>query len=246
MHVLALPLAYIYARHVLVLASPRPDRFAFGEFLAWARGRYREVYFVGGGGTDLLTRTLGVEPVASDRFQIPEYESPRNAYPSGVRQKEFDFGVYRFVDATAVGGDRRLDIGAMDDLHVVRFHAKERDRSGGLTYRWTRDVSYVSLVGLPADVREVILWANDGRRPAKAPPADLEVSLNDRPLGSARVGPGFAAYHFEIPPDLAADAARTDEPARLRLSVPVWTPRTVLGTPDDRDLGIMLDRVEVR
>ena len=70
--------------------------------------------------------------------------------------------------------------------------------------------------------------------------------LNDRPLGRARVGPGFAAYRFEIPPELAADAARTDEPARLTLSVPVWTPRTVLGTPDDRDLGIMLDRVEVR
>ncbi len=54
-HVLALPLAYIYARNVLVLNNPRPDKALFREFLTWAGSRYKNVYFVGGGGTDLLS-----------------------------------------------------------------------------------------------------------------------------------------------------------------------------------------------
>ena len=35
LHVLALPLAYTYARNVLVLESPRPDKATFRGFLTW-------------------------------------------------------------------------------------------------------------------------------------------------------------------------------------------------------------------
>ena len=58
-HVLALPLAYIYARNVLVLSSPKPDKTAFAGFLDWARTRYDRVLFMGGGGTDLLSPAWG-------------------------------------------------------------------------------------------------------------------------------------------------------------------------------------------
>ena len=55
-HVLALPLAYIYDTPVLVLNSPKPDKAVFEVFLGWARQHHRAVYFIGGGGTDLLSR----------------------------------------------------------------------------------------------------------------------------------------------------------------------------------------------
>ena len=64
-HVLALPLAYIYARNVLVLSSPAPDKPTFAGFLQWARPRYRRVLFMGGGGTDLAL----VAMVSTSRFQ---------------------------------------------------------------------------------------------------------------------------------------------------------------------------------
>ena len=146
LHVLALPLAYIYGKQVLLLASPRPDSLRFAQFLRWARGTHRNVYFLGGGGTDLLSRAVAVEVVAGERFQVPEYESLRNGYPTHVRRKEFDFGIYRFVDPVPHTEGLALDIGAMDDLYVVRFHAKERDRHG--TFRWSRAQSYLSLVGV--------------------------------------------------------------------------------------------------
>src|SRR5262249_49790991 len=80
-HVLALPLAYIYGRNVLVFASTAPDKAIFREFVSWARERYQRIFFIGTGGTELLSRSMKVVPVSGERFQVPEYESPVNAYP---------------------------------------------------------------------------------------------------------------------------------------------------------------------
>ncbi len=169
-HVLALPLAYIYARNVLVLPNRRPDPAQFGPFLDWARQTYGDVYFIGGGGTDLLTRDIAVRAVDTHVFQIPEWESSRNALPAGPRRKEFDFSVYKFVSAEeAPAADAVvLDVGINDDLNVVRFHAKERHQNG-TTFRWSRDVSYISLQGIAAGSRTLTLVLDDGGRPAQVP-----------------------------------------------------------------------------
>ena len=93
---------------------------------------------------------------------MPEYESPVNAYPAGARRKEFDYGVYRFVDVPGLAATPTLVVGERDDLQVVRFHAKER-HPHGLTFRWTRDISYVSLLGITPATRTITLWMGDGR-----------------------------------------------------------------------------------
>ncbi len=244
MHVLALPLAYIYARNVLVLNTPRPDKRLFTEFLTWARTRYSEIFFIGGGGTDLLSRSIAVSAVGSERFQVAEYHSPRNDYPQGVRHKEFDFGIYRFVEPRSDPGWFALDVGTMDDLHVVRFHAKEVMEP--FTFRWTRDVSYVSILGIQSDSRVVVLWLNNGGRPEGVEPAHVAVSLDDRLLGQVTVSHEFRPFTFRIPPELAARAAADEEPARLMIITNTWNPGEALGVDDDRQPGVMVDRVEVQ
>ncbi len=244
LHVLALPLAYIYDRAVLVLNSPKPDKARFEVFLGWARSRYAAVYFIGGGGTDLLTRSVAVESVASERFQIPEYESVRNDYPTRVRQKEFDFGIYRFVTPAPGTNPMAIDIGNQDDLQVVRFHAKERDARG--TYRWTRGLSYLSLIEVPADARELVFWMDNGGRPAKAPPAEIEFSIGETTLGRVTVASGMAPYSVPIPPEIAAVAAASPDAVTVRLRTVTWRPKEILNVGDDRDLGVMVDRVEIR
>lgn len=244
LHVLALPLAYIYARPVLVLNSPKPDKLVFARFLQWARQRYDNVYFLGGGGTDLLSRDVGVQPVASEYFQVPEYESPRNAYPRRARRKEFDFGIYRFVAPASDRTGFALDLGTMDDLHVVRFHAKERDARG--TFRWTGPQSYLSLTGITPDTRQLVLWMENGGRPASAPPARVEVYIAGIQLGAVVVGAVRQAYSFEIPIDLARAAAASADAVTIRLVSTTWNPRALLGVPDSRNLGVMVSRVEVR
>jgi hypothetical protein len=244
-HVLALPLAYIYARQVLVLNSARPDKAAFAAFLDWARTRYGRVLFIGGGGTDLLSHRYGVESLASERFQVPEYDAPLDAYPRFVRAKEFDYGVYAFTSPqpqTRRGFD--LDIGVRDDLHVLRFHAKEQ--ADGRTIRWTRATSYVSVTTIDESAREVTLWMNNGGRPPAAVPATVAVYLQGQLLGSVRVGSGFAPYRLPIPADVAARAAGFGDPVELKLVTTLWNPHDVIGSPDDRDLGVMVDRVAVQ
>jgi hypothetical protein len=87
---------------------------------------------------------------------------------------------------------------------------------------------------------------SNGGRPPSVDPADVAIYLHNQRLGTVRVGDGFAPYTLPIPPDLAARAAVFGDPVELKLVTSVWNPHKVLGTPDDRDLGVMVDRVTVR
>lgn len=244
-HVLALPLAYVYARNVLVLASTAPDKQAFRDFLRWARDHYGRIFFMGGGGTELLSRTMSVAPLTGERFQVPEYETAVNAYPQSVRFKEFELGVYELLPGQAEASGFDLQVGSADDVYVRRFHAKER-RPNGSSYRWTRDVSFVSIVGTRPENRELTVWMNNGGRPPSADPADVDLFLDDQPLGKVTVGTSREPYRFAIPPDLAAAIASSEDAAQLRIAARTWNPARLLRTGDDRDLGVMIDRIAVK
>ncbi len=242
-HVLATPLADIYAKNVLVLSSPKPDKAMLQIFLQDAQTKYDHVYFLGGGGTDLLSRHIVAEAVSGEKIQVPEYESSWT-YPQGVRMKEFDYGIYRLTLGTVVNNTFTLDLGNRDDLNVVRFNAKEATE--GRTMRWTGRQSFVEIPGLTASVREVVLTMHDGGRPANATPARVQVFFDNVDLGTIDVKNGFQSYRLAIPADAAARAAATDAPAELKLISTTWNPHTLIGAPDTRDLGVMLSRVEVR
>jgi hypothetical protein len=245
LHVVALPLAYTFQRNVLVLSTPRPDRLRFRGFLDWARSRYDNVYFMGSGGTDLLSRAVAVKALSTERFQVPEYESAWNAYPSGPRKKEFDFSIYRFVDPPDRVPPIDLRVGTSDDLFVVRFNAKEE--INGQSYRWTTDSSYVTLLGITRESRKVVLWMDQGGRPAAQGQAVVQCYLDNQPVGEATVqGRGFQPYEFPIPADVAAAAATRDDPVLLRIVTRAWSPGTATGAADGRTLGVMLARVTVQ
>jgi hypothetical protein len=245
-HVLGLPLAYIYDRSVIMLASPLPDKALFTPFLEWARTRYDRVLFMGGGGTDLLSPSWDAKPLAGERFQIPEYDAPLDAYPRFVRRKEFDFGLYELTspDPSSRSKPFDLDVGFQDDLHVVRFHAKEQTE--GHTFRWSRNLSYIGITNLRPDSREVVLTLSNGGRPEAAGPADVTVALDDQILGTLHVTPGFTAYALSIPTPLAQSIATRGQSVQLKLTSTVWIPEQVVGTSDSRDLGVMVDRVALK
>lgn len=245
-HVLATPLAYIYARNVLVLASAKPQKADMAVFIDWARTKYRRVFFIGGGGTDLVSPAYGVRPRVSERFDVPEFESTTDRFPARSARK-FIFGVYEFVDPSRADedGSYELDIGEHDDLQVLRFHSAEQ--SDGTTFRWTQDTSYVIFGSAPPEPRELTLVLNDGGRPAAAPPARVAIFVGSQQLGEVAVSPGpFKPYTVTLPADLAARRGTTDGPLTLRLVSTVWNPRDLLGSPDDRELGVMVDRVTIK
>jgi len=247
LHALGLPLSYIYARNVLVLASPRPDKTVFAAFLASARQRYTNVYFMGAGGTDLLGPGIAVEVVDSERFVAPEYETTaHNVYPRASLMKPFSFTIYRFVDRQPAPELFTMDIGGTDDLHVVQFHVKERLGRGDVTFRWTQDVSYLFVPRIGAATRTLVLRLSSGGRPAHLTPARSIAYLDNHELGAAEPGVEFQDYSFPIPAGLAAELARRDTASEVRLSSSTWIPRDVLGGSDRRILGVMVDRAELR
>jgi hypothetical protein len=244
-HVLALPLAYIYARNVLVLHRSRPDKPSILSFLTWARQQYKNVYFIAGGGTDLLSPGVGAEIVDSESFQVPEYaQTAYDVYPQSTRLKPFDFTIYKLVESSSMSVPNSLDIGGADDLHLVDFHPKERLGGGTLTFRWTQDTSYL-LMGSRAVSRELVLRLASGRPVAVEAPK-VSVYLDGQALGTAEPTQAFRDYTFPIPGALASELAQRNYPSEIRIQSTTWHPRAVLGGPDDRQLGVMIDRAEIR
>jgi hypothetical protein len=89
------------------------------------------------------------------------------------------------------------------------------------------------------------LILHNGGRPAGAPPATMEVYFNETLLGRLQVDLGFKSYRLAIPTEAARLAAASEEPARLRLVSSVWSPHDFGGGGDTRELGIMVDRIEI-
>jgi hypothetical protein len=247
LYTLAVPLVCIYARQALVLSSAAPNKRAFEDFVVWALGRYERVWFLGGGGTDLLTRRITAEPAGGGQFHVPEYASTTNAYPSGILRKDFEYGLYQLsADAAEPDGPVTLQVGGNDDLQVVRFYARERTGDTGTPFRWSGGRSFVVLPAIPNDAREIVVWMGDGGRPAQAPPATVTLTVGDREIGSAVASGKIAPHAFSLPADVVQTAAAAAEPLRVTLRVPTWNPHDLLGVNDTRDLGVMVTRVDVK
>jgi hypothetical protein len=243
-HVLALPLSYIYARNVLVLAGTQPDKPSVARFLEWAGGKYRNIYFVAGGGTDLLSADVGSVVVRTERFQVPEYEKTAyDTYPRRPVMKPFDFTIYRLVKASSTQAPESLDVGGTDDLHLIDFYPKERLGGGPVTFRWSQDTSTL-LMRMPPQSRELVLRLSGGR-PRGVPPAQVTILVDGTEIGRAGPSNDFREHVFAIPAALAAAAGASDT-ARIEIRSTTWSPRSVAGGSDTRALGVMVDRAEIR
>jgi hypothetical protein len=163
-----------------------------------------------------------------------------------VRRKEFDYSLYELT-LPAAGSARLpfdLDVGINDDLHVVRFHAKELTE--GRSFRWSRARSLVSVTNVRADSRALVLWMSDGGRPPAVDRAEVTIALDNVVLGTVRVDTGFKPYSVPITPALAERLSGLDRTIELTITTSAWKPETVLGTSDDRELGVMVDRITVK
>jgi hypothetical protein len=245
LHTLALPLGYIYDRQVLVFHPPNPDKDLFKKFMAWAKGRYRRVLFIGGGGSLLESRSVMAVPLSTARFEIPEYESPYHTYPREVRSKRYDVSLYELMPRLTPPEGFNLDVGGEDELLTRRFFPRERIEGVGTSFRWSRDFSVVSVLGISPERRTLTLWMSKGGRPENAAPASVTVTLDDRHLGTVTIGARFEPHQFDVPADLAAEFSTREAPGVLRLRSDTWNPSELLGADDRRDLGVMVERITV-
>ena len=200
------------------------------------------------GGTDLLSRRITATPIAFTPMKLPEYETTAlGPVPEGTARKGSGLQHLPAHDwATAPPTGFVLDVGYLDDLQTVRFFAREVTE--GRTFRWTRTRSRSSRrPASTGDERELELVAARRRPAGQRAARDARGVFQRRSLlGRIEVAFGFQTYrlaHSGRP--RARGRAESGDPAQLRLVSSVWSPSDFGGGTDTRELGVMIDRVEI-
>jgi hypothetical protein len=238
-HLLSLPLWAVHGLHVLEMARFKPDPDRLQHLVRAWRPRYRNVYFVhtSASGSDLCGVFL--ERVQPFSFGTWEWERAYARKPRGRELRALNFTVSRVVPPEEIQAPPLplVDVGGTDDVQVSGFFDKEG--GGDLTYRWTGPCASVFLPGARAGAT-LLVRASTGRRPAGRP-APVTVSLNGARVGEFTAGASWTEHALPLPDPLPPG------PRVLRLDVPAWRPvHTDPAAGDERDLGVMVDRVEIR
>ncbi len=142
-------------------------------------------------------------------------------------------------------GDRfDVDLGMPSDRSVdlAGFYARERIGADGVAMRWTSGEASAAFSPVPgfAPVRLVLRLKS---------PSDesfsVQVKVGGVPCGEATVPAGdFCERSFELPP-AAREAFQGDDPVRIVLTSPTWTPREGGGGDDPRPLGVGVARISL-
>lgn len=238
-HLLSLPLWAVHGLSVVEMARFKPDPDRLQHLVHAWQGRYRNTYFVhtSASGSDLCGVFL--ERVQTFSFGTWEWERAYARKPRGREFHALNFTVSRVVppEQIQVPPLPLVDIGGTDDVQVSGFYDKEG--GGDLSYRWTGPCASVFLPGVRSGAT-LVIKASTGRRPASRP-ANVAVRLNGVPLGEFQAGSAWTENALPLPEPLPAG------PPVLRLDVAAWRPtHTDPLSSDERDLGVMVDRLEIR
>lgn len=234
-HLLSLPLWAGWGVNGLEFARFDPDPARLEHLVEAWRDRFRNIYFVHTSNTNLCGMFL--DRVADFSFGTFEWYT-FNQRPGPPQFRSVHFTLSRVVppDQIRVPPLDSVDIGGSDDVMVSGFFEKEG--GGALTYRWSGSCASVYVAGAQPG-GQVVLNASPGHRPLTRP-VRLGVSLDGVALGTLELLPGWREYALDLPATLPPG------PRVLRLDVPAWRPiNTLPGSSDVRDLGVMLDRLDL-
>jgi len=243
---LALPLTYLYDKDSFVLQGQSPNNAQFFDLVERWRDRGREVFYVAHDGlTRVRSDDYVFSPVGEASLDIPLPETSFDHLPQGMVRHSYDLEVYEIEPAWKREGPIypfALDVGRFDYGYLISgFHARES--SGGGWYRWTEKTAEILLPWVPEGRSLLLSLAVGSPRPDGVEPARVILYLNERLLDTFDLGNEFKTHTIIVPPDLITDhQAKTT--ALLRLETNPWIPAEA-GLGDARELGIVLDRVEL-
>jgi hypothetical protein len=234
-HLLSLPLWAVNGVPILELARWNPDPARLDHALRTWRAQYDNVYLAYTYRAEKGLCGVFLQRVRDFDFRTVEWERNYVRMPTTTEPRGLRFTIARMVlpEEVDVPALPELDVGGSDDLQVSGFFVKEGGQDH--TYRWTGPCATLLLPAL-AKAQAVVIVASIGSRP-ESPPAAVSLQIGGETLGSFVATPDWRVYRFSIPTRLSGHHL-------LRLNAPTWRPKNVDPTSnDERDLGIMVDRV---
>lgn len=244
-HLLSLPLWGLYGANALEFRRFNPDPERLTHLIRSWRQTYRNIYFVTSFRTDVCG--LFLERTQTFRFASSEFEWTYDRVPEKPEPRSVEFFLSRVIEPETlrVTTEPLIDIGGSGDLQTSGFF--EREATGDLTYRWTGGCldergNATGSIYVPAATpgARIRIRATAHLRPATARPAVVKVVWNEVPVGEFTADAAWRDSEIFLPDQLPPGSGI------LRLEVPAWRPsNTDKNSTDTRDLGIMVDRVEV-
>ncbi len=244
-HLLSLPLWGLYGANALEFRRFNPDPERLAHLIAAWRKTYRNIYFVTSFRTDVCG--LFLERTQTFRFNSSEFEWTYDRVPSRPEPRMVEFFLSRVIEPETlkVTTEPLIDIGGPGDLQTSGFF--ESEATGERTYRWTGGCLdergnatgsiYVPAATAGAHLR---IRATAHLRPANARPAQVKAFFNEALVGEFTADGTWRDFEIVLPSPLPPGSRI------LRLDVPAWRPtNTDPRATDTRDLGIMVDSVEV-
>lgn len=244
-HLLSLPLWGLYGANALEFRRFNPDPSRLAHLIAAWRQTYRNIYFVTSYRTDVCG--LFLERTQTFRFTSSEFEWTYDRVPSKPEPRVVEFYLSRVIEPETlkVTTEPLIDIGGPGDLQTSGFF--ESEATGERTYRWTGGCldergNATGSIYVPAATAgsHLRIRATAHLRPATARPAQVKAFFNEVPVGEFTADGTWRDFELVLPSPLPKGSKI------LRLEVPAWRPANTdpLAT-DTRDLGIMVDSVEV-
>lgn len=245
-HLLSLPLWGLYGANALEFRRFNPDPEKLRHLISAWRSSYRNIYFVTSYRTDVCG--LFLERTQTFKFASEEFEWTYDRVPEKPESRSVEFTLSRVVEPESlkVTTEPLIDIGGSGDPQISGFF--EREATGDRTYRWTggcldEKSNATGSVYVPAarNGDRVIIRATAHLRPKEAKPAEVKVFFNDVEVGGFTADGDWRDFEVTLPDPLPPGSKI------LRLDVPAWRPsNTDPAATDVRDLGIMVDSIEVR
>ncbi|MBN1261652.1 MAG: glycosyltransferase family 39 protein [Anaerolineae bacterium] len=240
------PLRFTFGRRVLTLRQNDASQVAAAvqSTLAYATRHDLPVQLLAAEPLpEAVRRTVVLEPREMVTLTSTVLESTFFSYPSHIQPLYFGLDIY---DVAGLAPDVDvvlpakvdIDIGALDTGFVLDgFHDKERTADGA-TMRWTSEIGTLLFPLAPGSVTVEITAM--GVRPPGIEIPEVAVYLDDVWIGQfTPVSERWQTYILD-------GVAVSDEGlARLQLETVTFNPVEANMSADDRDLGVLLDRIRI-
>ena len=239
------PLRFLYGHDIATIRQADETALPFIEdMIAYAKERGRPLQIVTIAPIpEVLRQRFALEPVAFVPIRLPKLRNSFTEFPSTLQTVYYGIEIYDVLpreanQPTAENEALVIDIGTLDTAYIVTgFYGKE-PLPGAITMRWTAETAVLEIPHGETDRIVIDIRARTVRLEGVAETA-VVVTIDELALGQFTPTDVWETYSFPATIDSAESSFM------LQFEAVTFTPAEIGLNNDSRDLGFLLDWVEV-